>query len=59
MRADRLHKFMGFMMNVFVNMDRLMYGDTVQKYSTFYLWQLLLMKKYSVYMEVCLHLFKL
>lgn len=52
MKADKLPKYMAFMMSVYVNMDLLMYGDIALRYSISYHLQQLLMRKYSVYMAV-------
>lgn len=38
MKQDKLHKFMGFMMNVWENMEIRMFGDILQTLLTVYLW---------------------
>ena len=54
MRVGKLRKCMDFTMNVYVNMDQLMFGDIVVKFLIIYHYQLLLMIEYFVCMEVYL-----
>ena len=56
MKADKSHKFMVFMMNVYVNMGMQMYGNITLTSLIFYHSQQSLRIKYFVFMEVFLRI---